>query len=74
MMDAELPTHLLYALTFGAVVLGAITVIIVETGVRTGKRRISIMAWSALTILIGGVFLVINVANVITETANPGAG
>jgi threonine/homoserine/homoserine lactone efflux protein len=74
MMDAELPLHLLYMLVFGAVLLGAVVALVVETGTRDGKRRIGMIAWSVLAALVGAVFLVINIANVISESGNPGAG
>ena len=73
-MDAELPMHLLYMLVFGGVVLVAVAVLVVETGARTGKRRFGMIVWSVIAGLVGAVFLVINIANVLTETRGPGAG
>jgi hypothetical protein len=74
MMDAELPTHLLYMLVFGGLVLAAAAALFVELGVRGGKRRRGLIFWSVVGGLIGALFFVINVANVLTETAGPGAG
>ena len=74
MMDAELPTHLLYALVFGAVLAGAVVALIIEFGTRGGRRRFGIIVWSVLAGLLGGLFLIINVANVLGESVNPGAG
>jgi O-antigen/teichoic acid export membrane protein len=74
MMDAELPTHLLYLLVFGGVVLVAVITLVVETGARTGRRRFGMIVWSVLAGLVGAVFLVINIANVISESSTPGAG
>jgi O-antigen/teichoic acid export membrane protein len=73
-MDAELPMHLLYLLVFGGVVLVAVITLFIELGTREGKRRFGMIAWSVLAGLIGAVFVVINLANVITESGNPGAG
>jgi heme/copper-type cytochrome/quinol oxidase subunit 3 len=73
MADAELPTHLLYMLVFGGLVLAAFAVLAVESGAR-GKRRFGMIVWSVLAGLVGAVFFVINVANVITESSHPGAG
>lgn len=74
MMDAELPNHLLYALVFGAVLVGAVVTLIIEFGARGGRRRFGIVVWSVLAGLLGAVFLAINVANVLGESVNPGAG
>lgn len=74
MMDAELPMHLLYMLVFGAVVLGAVVTLIIETGTRGGRRRFGMIVWSVLAGLAGALFLVINIANVLSESTHPGAG
>lgn len=74
MMDAELPTHLLYMLVFGSLVVGAVAALFVELGVRGGKRRHGLIFWSVVAGLVGALFFVINVANVLTETSGPGAG
>jgi hypothetical protein len=73
-MDPELPNHLLYMLVFGGLLLGAVVALIVETGVRGGRRRLGMIVWSVLAGLVGALFLVINIANVLGESANPGAG
>jgi len=74
MTDPELPNHLRYALTFGGLLVGAVAALIIEFGVRGGRRRLGIIAWSLLAGLVGAVFLVINVANIVGETITPGAG
>jgi O-antigen/teichoic acid export membrane protein len=73
MMDAELPTHLLYVLGFGGLVVVAVVALVVEMGGRTGRRRFGIIAWSVLAGLVGALFLVINIANVLSESGSPGA-
>ncbi len=74
MADAELPTHLLYTLVFGALVVGAIIALFIEFGVKTGKRRLAMAFWSVVAGLVGAVLFAVNVVNVITESTNPGAG
>jgi len=74
MMDAELPTHLLYMLVFGGLLVCAVAALIVELGVRGGKRRGGLIFWSVVAGLVGALFFVINVANVLTETSSQGAG
>jgi hypothetical protein len=74
MMDAELPTHLLYMLVFGSVLVGAVAALIIEFGTRGGRRRYGVVVWSVLAGLLGAVFFVLNVANVLTESMHPGAG
>jgi hypothetical protein len=73
-MDPELPNHLLYMLVFGGLLLGAAVTLIVELGVRGGRRRLGMIVWSVLAGLVGALFLVINIANVLGESAHPGAG
>lgn len=74
MMDAELPTHLLYMLVFGGLLVCAVAALFVELGARGGKRRRGLIFWSVVAGLVGALFFVINVANVVTETNTPGAG
>jgi hypothetical protein len=74
MMDAELPNHLLYMLVFGSVLLGAVVALIIEFGTRGGRRRRGMVVWSVLAGLVGAVFFVLNVANVVTESMGTGAG
>ena len=73
-MDPELPNHLLYMLVFGIVVFGAAVTLIIETGTRGGRRRFGMIVWSVLAGLVGALFLVINIANVVGDSVNPGAG
>lgn len=74
MADAELPTHLLYTLVFGGLVVGAVVALFIEFGVKTGKRRLGMAFWSVLVGLIGSVLFAVNIVNVVTESTNPGAG
>lgn len=74
MSDPELPTHLLYALVFGGLLFGAVTVLVIETGVRGGRRRLGMIVWSVLAGLVGAVLFAVNVANVLSESINPGPG
>jgi hypothetical protein len=73
MADAELPTHLLYTLVFGAVVVCAALALFIEFGAKTGKRRAGMAFWSVVAGLIGAVLFAVNVVNVITESTNAGA-
>jgi hypothetical protein len=73
-MQPELPTHLLYMLVFGGLLLCAVVALVVELGSRGGKRRRGMIFWSVLAGLVAAVFLVINIANVIGESGNVGAG
>jgi uncharacterized membrane protein YwaF len=68
----ELPTHLLYMLVFGGLVVIAVSTLFVEFGTRTGKRRLGMAFWSVLAGLVGAVCFAINVANVLQ--ASTGAG
>jgi uncharacterized membrane protein YdcZ (DUF606 family) len=74
MTDGELPMHLLYALVFGGLVVTAIIALFIELGTRTGKRRLGMMAWFVVGGLIGAIFFAINIANVLSESGNQGAG
>ena len=69
MANPELPNHLLYALVFGILVLGAVIFLFIETGTprNVGRRRPGILALTVLIGLVGAAFLVLNLANIIHD-------